>query len=85
MKGAGILTKGLWLTVHRACIIAQVEGGWVLHGRKRWIGNATFADIIVIWARSSETKQAGLSHTLHELAPCSPCSLPCLLEVFAIW
>jgi glutaryl-CoA dehydrogenase len=28
---------------------------WVLHGRKRWIGNATFADVIVLWARSEET------------------------------
>lgn len=25
--------------------------GWVLNGAKRWIGNATFADIVVIWAR----------------------------------
>jgi glutaryl-CoA dehydrogenase len=25
--------------------------GWVLNGQKRWIGNASFADIIVIWAR----------------------------------
>jgi glutaryl-CoA dehydrogenase len=24
---------------------------WVLDGAKRWIGNATFADIVVIWAR----------------------------------
>jgi glutaryl-CoA dehydrogenase len=24
---------------------------WVLNGAKRWIGNATFADIVVIWAR----------------------------------
>ncbi|BDA45206.1 Glutaryl-CoA dehydrogenase, mitochondrial [Coccomyxa sp. Obi] len=35
----------------------KVNGGWVLNGRKRWIGNATFADVIVIWARSSETQQ----------------------------
>jgi hypothetical protein len=41
--------------------IMQVDGGWVLNGRKRWIGNATFADVIVIWARSSETQQAGLA------------------------
>ena len=40
--------------------VLQVEGGWVLNGRKRWIGNATFADVIVIWARSSETKQVRL-------------------------
>jgi glutaryl-CoA dehydrogenase len=25
--------------------------GWVLDGRKRWIGNGTIADVIVIWAR----------------------------------
>lgn len=24
---------------------------WVLNGQKKWIGNATFADILVIWAR----------------------------------
>lgn len=24
---------------------------WVLDGRKKWIGNATFADVVVIWAR----------------------------------
>jgi glutaryl-CoA dehydrogenase len=24
---------------------------WVLDGRKRWIGNATFADLVVVWAR----------------------------------
>lgn len=28
---------------------------WVLDGDKRWIGNATFADVIVIWARDAET------------------------------
>lgn len=35
----------------------RVEGGWLLNGRKRWIGNATFADIIIVWARSSVTGQ----------------------------
>ena len=29
----------------------RVEGGWVLNGQKKWIGNATFADYIIIWAR----------------------------------
>jgi glutaryl-CoA dehydrogenase len=24
---------------------------WVLDGEKRWIGNATFADLVVVWAR----------------------------------
>jgi glutaryl-CoA dehydrogenase len=30
---------------------------WVLDGQKKWIGNATFADHIVIWARSLEDGQ----------------------------
>jgi glutaryl-CoA dehydrogenase len=31
---------------------AERDGdGWVLSGTKRWIGNATFADLIVVWAR----------------------------------
>ena len=25
--------------------------GWILNGQKKWIGNATFADIIIIWTR----------------------------------
>jgi glutaryl-CoA dehydrogenase len=27
---------------------------WVLNGAKRWIGNASFADVIVVWARDVE-------------------------------
>ena len=27
---------------------------WVLNGDKRWIGNASFADVIVIWARDED-------------------------------
>jgi glutaryl-CoA dehydrogenase len=31
---------------------ASFEGGeWILNGEKRWIGNGTFADLIVVWAR----------------------------------
>jgi glutaryl-CoA dehydrogenase len=30
---------------------------WVLDGQKKWIGNATFADHVVIWARSLEDGQ----------------------------
>jgi glutaryl-CoA dehydrogenase len=25
--------------------------GWILDGKKRWIGNGTFADVVVVWAR----------------------------------
>jgi glutaryl-CoA dehydrogenase len=30
---------------------------WVLDGQKKWIGNATFADYVVIWARDVEDNQ----------------------------
>ena len=30
---------------------------WVLNGQKKWIGNATFSDINVIWAREEGSNQ----------------------------
>ncbi|NML39241.1 acyl-CoA dehydrogenase [Chitinophaga sp. G-6-1-13] len=37
---------------------AKREGDtWVLNGQKKWIGNATFADVIVIWARDVDDNQ----------------------------
>ncbi|MEH6763585.1 MAG: acyl-CoA dehydrogenase family protein [Aequorivita antarctica] len=30
---------------------------WVLNGQKKWIGNATFADVIIIWARDEASDQ----------------------------
>jgi alkylation response protein AidB-like acyl-CoA dehydrogenase len=30
----------------------KVEGGYLLNGQKRWIGNATFADYICVWAKN---------------------------------
>jgi glutaryl-CoA dehydrogenase len=30
---------------------------WVLDGQKKWIGNATFADYVIIWARDVEDNQ----------------------------
>ncbi|XP_054793812.1 acyl-coenzyme A oxidase 4, peroxisomal-like isoform X3 [Prosopis cineraria] len=35
----------------------RVEGGWILEGQKRWIGNSTFADLLVIFARNTTTNQ----------------------------
>ena len=32
-------------------------GDWILDGQKKWIGNATFADYVIIWARSLEDGQ----------------------------
>ncbi|WP_089955317.1 acyl-CoA dehydrogenase family protein [Lentzea xinjiangensis] len=37
---------------------ARREGdAWVLNGAKRWIGNATFADYVVVWARDLDDDQ----------------------------
>ncbi|MCJ7756958.1 MAG: acyl-CoA dehydrogenase family protein [Gillisia sp.] len=30
---------------------------WVLNGQKKWIGNATFADVIIIWARDVDSNK----------------------------
>ncbi|XP_004514220.1 acyl-coenzyme A oxidase 4, peroxisomal [Cicer arietinum] len=38
-------------------IATKVEGGWILEGQKRWIGNSTFADLLVIFARNTSTNQ----------------------------
>jgi glutaryl-CoA dehydrogenase len=37
---------------------AQRDGDvWVLNGQKKWIGNATFADHVVVWARDVDGNQ----------------------------
>ncbi|WP_068598941.1 acyl-CoA dehydrogenase family protein [Vaginella massiliensis] len=35
----------------------KTENGWILNGQKKWIGNATFADLIIIWARDLHDDQ----------------------------
>ncbi|MGY3496374.1 acyl-CoA dehydrogenase family protein [Bradyrhizobium sp. USDA 4502] len=48
----GSATSGGMLTTCRR------EGdAWILNGQKKWIGNATFADINVIWAREESSNQ----------------------------
>ena len=41
---------------------------WVLDGHKKWIGNASFADLIVIWARDVDTDKV-LGFVVHKDAP----------------
>jgi glutaryl-CoA dehydrogenase len=37
---------------------ARREGsGWIIDGEKRWIGNGSIADVVVVWARSEEDGQ----------------------------
>ena len=41
---------------------------WVLYGEKKWIGNATFADLVVIWARDvADTAETPTTHPLTAL------------------
>ena len=48
--GSGI-SQGLATTARR-------DGeDWILNGEKKWIGNAAFADLVVIWARDEEDEQ----------------------------
>ena len=35
----------------------RTGGEWVLDGAKRWIGNGSIADVVVVWARSEEDGQ----------------------------
>ena len=35
----------------------KTENGWKLNGQKKWIGNGTFADIVIIWARDVADNQ----------------------------
>ncbi|KAL6848145.1 hypothetical protein ACP4OV_022273 [Aristida adscensionis] len=41
----------------RTTATKQAPGGWHLDGQKRWIGNSTFADVLVVLARNAESKQ----------------------------
>jgi glutaryl-CoA dehydrogenase len=43
--GGSDVAAGLRTTARR------VGDDWILNGEKRWIGNGTFADLIVVWAR----------------------------------
>jgi glutaryl-CoA dehydrogenase len=49
--GGSDVAAGLRTTARRS------GSEWILNGAKRWIGNATFADLIVVWARDLEDNQ----------------------------
>ncbi len=39
---------------------ARADGdGWVIDGAKRWIGNGSIADLVVVWARDDEGEVGG--------------------------
>lgn len=42
-----------------ATTATEKDAGYVLNGEKRWIGNASFADVAVIWARTEDGRISG--------------------------
>ena len=42
--------------------------GWVLDGQKKWIGNGSFADLVIIWARDADTDRV-LGFVVEQGAP----------------
>lgn len=51
--GGSDVAGGMETTAQRVTSGANGDE-WVLDGEKRWIGNATFADLIIIWARDAD-------------------------------
>ncbi len=49
--------RGLTTTARRVKGDGEAGGEWILDGQKKWIGNATFADYVIIWARDVEDNQ----------------------------
>jgi glutaryl-CoA dehydrogenase len=37
----------------------SVDGGYLLNGAKRWIGNGSLADVVVVWARNDDGRVNG--------------------------
>ena len=55
-EGGSQVSRGLRTTCRR-------DGdAWVLNGQKKWIGNSTFSDFTVIWARDEEQQRGARLH-----------------------
>jgi glutaryl-CoA dehydrogenase len=37
------------------CRVRETGNGYVLNGAKKWIGNATIADVVVVWAKTGDS------------------------------
>ncbi len=51
------ISQGLSSTARREPSTGSGQATWVLNGEKKWIGNAAFADLVVIWARDEDDGQ----------------------------
>jgi glutaryl-CoA dehydrogenase len=46
-------------SVGLATTAQRVEGGWLINGEKKWIGNGSVGDVTVVWARDDEDNVRG--------------------------
>jgi glutaryl-CoA dehydrogenase len=46
-------------SVSLATSARSVDGGYLLNGAKRWIGNGSLADVVVVWARNDDGRVNG--------------------------
>jgi glutaryl-CoA dehydrogenase len=42
-----------------SAVVVAEDGGYVINGEKKWIGNGSFADVAVIWARTEDDRISG--------------------------
>lgn len=82
IRGGGKMAWGLSERRHGSDVLAnemaarRVEGGWVLDGEKWTIGNATVADVVMVFARTSDKGgPGGFSVFAVEKSALSPGSL----------
>lgn len=48
----------------------KTSGGWILHGSKMWITNASIADIAIVWARTDQGIRGFIVETLSKGMSC---------------
>ena len=61
-------------------VATKTDGGYVLNGNKRWIGNATICDVAVVWAREADTGSVEGFLIVRKSPTCCILSCPLLPE-----
>jgi glutaryl-CoA dehydrogenase len=71
--GGSDVAGGLETTARLVRTGENADREWILDGAKRWIGNGTFADLVVVWARDvtsgSETEGSVLGFVVEKGTP----------------
>lgn len=78
IRGGGKLAWGLSERRHGSDVLAndttarRTEGGWLLDGEKWTIGNATVADVVMVFARTSDKGDPAAIRSSPSRSPRSP-------------